>query len=72
MLIMKFICIVVFVVCLLLYINNIIVDIGSAIAAARTLSPSGADDADKSTLYAKFRIILSVIMGITLAIIICF
>lgn len=72
MLILKFICIVIFVICLLLYVNNIIVDIGSAIAATRTLSPTGADDAEKSELYAKFRIVLSVIMGITLAVIICF
>jgi hypothetical protein len=48
------------------------VDIGSAIASSRTLSPTSADDAEKAVVYAKFRIVLSIIMGITLAIIICF
>lgn len=72
MVILEFICVIVFVVCLLLYINNIIVDIGSAIASSRTLSPTGADDEEKAKIYAKFRIVLSIIMGITLGIIICF
>lgn len=72
MVILEFICVIVFVVCLLLYINNIIVDIGSAIASSRTLSPTGADDEEKAKIYAKFRIVLSVIMGITLGFIICF
>lgn len=72
MVILEFICVIVFVVCLLLYINNIIVDIGSAIATSRTLSPTGADDEEKAKIYAKFRIVLSIIIGITLGIIICF
>lgn len=72
MVILEFICVIVFVVCLLLYINNIIVDIGSAIASSRTLSPTGADDEEKAKIYAKFRIVLSIIMGITLGFIICF
>jgi Na+-driven multidrug efflux pump len=72
MVILEFICVIVFVVCLLLYINNIIVDIGSAIASSRTLSPTGADDEEKAKIYAKFRIVLSIIMGVTLGIIICF
>ena len=72
MVILEFICIIFFVVSTLLYLNNIIVDIGSAIATTRTLSPTGADDEEKAKLYAKFRIFLSFIMGITLAIIICF
>ena len=44
----------------------------SAIAATRTLSPTPADDEDRAKLYAKFRIVLSFIMGITLSILICF
>ena len=72
MVILEFICVIVFVVCLLLYINNIIVDIGSAIASSRTLSPTGADDEEKAKIYAKFRIVLSIIMGVALGIIICF
>lgn len=72
MVVLEFISIVLFVICTLLYVNNIIVDIGSAIASSRTLSPTSADDAEKAVVYAKFRIVLSIIMGITLAIIICF
>lgn len=72
MIILEFICVIIFTVSTLLYINNIIVDIGSAIASSRTLSPTGADDEEKAKLYAQFRIILSIIMGITLGIIICF
>lgn len=72
MVILKLICVILFVVSALLYLNNIIVDIGSAIAATRTLSPTPADDEDRAKLYAKFRIVLSFIMGITLGIIICF
>lgn len=69
--ILKFICTVVLVVCGLTYINNIIVDIGSAIASTRTLSPTGADDAEKSAQYAGFRINLSLIMGLAAGILIC-
>lgn len=72
MIVLEFICVILFVVSALLYLNNIIVDIGSAIASTRTLSPTPADDEDRAKLYAKFRIVLSFIMGITLAIIICF
>lgn len=72
MVILEFICVIIFVICALLYINNIIVDIGSAIATSRTLRPTGADDDEKAKIYANFRIILSILMGITLAIIICF
>lgn len=69
--ILKIICIFTLVVCSLAYLNNIIVDIGSAIATARTLSPTGADDADKAVKYAAFRINLSLIIGISLAILSC-
>lgn len=72
MVVFKFLCVMIFVICTLFYINNIIVDIGSAIASSRTLSPTGADDDEKAKIYAKFRIVLSIIMGITLGIIICF
>lgn len=72
MVILEFISVIIFVICALLYINNIIVDIGSAIATSRTLSPTGADDEEKAKIYANFRIILSIVMGITLGIIICF
>lgn len=72
MLILKFICVIVCIMASLLYINNIIVDIGSAISTARTLSPTGADDAEKALFYAKYRIVLSIIIGITLGVIICF
>lgn len=69
--ILKFICIFTLVFCGLAYINNIIVDIGSAIASTRTMSPTGADDADKSVQYAGFRINLSLIMAIAGGILIC-
>ena len=72
MVVLEFICVIIFTIATLLYINNIIVDIGSAIASSRTLSPTGADDEEKAKLFASYRIILSLIMGITLAIIICF
>lgn len=71
MVILKFISVVLLTICSLLYFNNIIVDIGSAIASSRTLSPTAADDADRSLLYAKYRIVLSIIIGISLGIIIC-
>lgn len=69
--ILKFISLVIFVICFFSYINCVIVDIGSAIASARTLSPTGADDAEQAKKYATFRVNLSIIMGITLAILIC-
>ena len=72
MVILEFVSVIIFVICALLYINNIIVDVGSAIATSRTLSPTGADDEEKAKIYANFRIILSIVMGITLGIIICF
>ena len=72
MVILEFICVILCVIASLLYINNIIVDIGSAISAARTFSPTGADDSEKAILYAKIRIFLSLIIGLTLGFIICF
>lgn len=69
--ILKFICVAGLVVCGLSYINNIIVDVGSAIASSRTLSPSPAADAEDSKQFAIFRINLSIIMGILGGILIC-
>lgn len=69
--ILKFICIGALIFCGLAYVNNIIVDIGSAIASSRTLSPTGADDAEKSGQYAAFRINLSLIMAIAGGILVC-
>ena len=68
MVFLKFLCTVIAVMASLLYINNIIVDIGSAIASSRTLSPTGADDSDMAVKYAKFRMFLSFIIGISLGI----
>ena len=70
MVLLDFICIVVFTMALLLYVNNIIVDIGSAIASSRTITDGS--DVDHAKFFAKYRMALSFIMGITLAIIICF
>lgn len=69
--VLKFLCIFTLIFCGLTYINNIIVDIGSAIASTRTMSPTGADDAEKSVQYAGFRINLSIIMAIAGGILIC-
>lgn len=69
--ILKFISIVIFIVSFFSYVNCVIVDIGSAIASTRTLSPTGADDADQAKKYAAYRFNLSLIMGITLAILLC-
>ena len=69
--ILKFISLVIFVICFFSYINCVIVDIGSAIASMRTLSPTGADDAEQAKRYASYRFNLSLIMGITLAILLC-
>lgn len=69
--ILKFISIVIFVVSFFAYVNCIIVDIGSAIASSRTLSPTAAADAEDAKKYASYRVNLSLIMGITLAIILC-
>jgi hypothetical protein len=71
MVVLEFICVILFVFCALLYINNVIVDIGSAIASSRTFGNDGSDVENAKT-FAKVRLMLSVIMGITLAIIICF
>lgn len=71
MVILEFICIIIFVFCALLYINNIIVDIGSAIASTRSFNNDGSD-IENAKLFARYRMVLSLIMGITLAIIICF
>ena len=69
--ILKFICVAGLIVCGLSYINNIIVDIGSAIATSRTLSPTPAADNEDSKQFAIFRINLSLIMGILGGILIC-
>lgn len=71
MVILEFICIIIFVFCALLYINNIIVDIGSAIASTRSFNNDGSD-IENAKFFARYRMVLSLIMGITLAIIICF
>ena len=69
--ILKFVSLIIFVICFFSYINCVIVDIGSAIASARTMSPTGADDAEHAKKYAGYRFNLSLIMGITLAILLC-
>lgn len=71
MIILKFICVIILVISVLLYLNNIIVDIGSAISASRNFNEM-YDDQQKAKTFAKFRMILSFIIGITLAIVICF
>lgn len=69
--IIKFICVAGLIVCGLSYVNNIIVDVGSAIATSRTLSPTHAADDEDSKKFAIFRINLSLIMGILGGILVC-
>lgn len=70
MIVLEFLSVIIFTVSLLLYINNIIVDIGAAITAARTLN--SANLSKHAEMFARFRMILSVLMGVSLAILICF
>lgn len=68
---LKGLCVFTLVTCGLAYLNNLIVDIGSAIASTRTMSPTPADDADRSVQFAAYRINLGLIMGIAGGILIC-
>lgn len=68
--ILKFISLVVLVICFFSYINCVIADIGSAISSARTLGMEGSD-AETARKFASYRFNLSLIMGITLAILLC-
>ena len=66
MVVLKYICFVIAVVCSLLYLNNLIVD-NNRVNAFREMFSSDNDsnfDQDSAT-FANFRFILSIIMGLT-------
>jgi hypothetical protein len=67
--IIKFISLFVFVVCFFSYINCIINEISSIVTYSRTFGNS--EDEHDPKKYAAYKINLSIIMGLTLAILVC-